>query len=114
MAARENTGQMAQLAAKSQELVPVLKLLANRNRLLVLCRLAASGEMPVTALAQSVGISPSALSQHLSRLRHEGLVTFRREGQTLYYTLSSGQAARLLEALKNIYCPDPAAQIPLK
>jgi DNA-binding transcriptional ArsR family regulator len=104
---------MAPLAAKSRELVPVLKLLANRNRLLVLCRLAAGGEMPVTALARVVGLSPSALSQHLGRLRREGLVTFRRQGQTLFYALSGGQTARLLEALKTIYCPEPAAQAAL-
>ena len=110
MAARANNNQIAQLATKSQAVVPVLKLLANRNRLLVLCRLAASGEMPVAALAQSVGLSPSALSQHLGRLRHEKLVTYRREGQTLFYALADDETARLLYALKQIYCPEPAAQ----
>ena len=110
MAARANNNQIAQLATKSQAVVPVLKLLANRNRLLVLCRLAAGGEMPVAALARVVGLSPSALSQHLGRLRHEKLVTYRREGQTLFYALADDETARLLHALKQIYCPEPAAQ----
>ena len=109
MAARANNNLIAALAAKSHDLVPVLKLLANQKRLLVLCRLAAGGEMPVTALARFVGLSPSAVSQHLSRLRDKGLVTFRREGQTLFYALSGDHTARLLYALKEIYCPEPAA-----
>ena len=109
MAARANTNQIAPLAAKSQDLVPVLKLLANQKRLLVLCRLAAVGETPVTALARFVGLSPSAVSQHLGKLRDNGLVTFRREGQTLFYALSGDHTARLLHALKEIYCPQPAA-----
>jgi ArsR family transcriptional regulator len=110
MAARATTSKMAPLAAESRELVPVLNLLANRSRLLVLCRLAAGGEMPVTALARAVRLSPSAPSQHLSRLRHERLVIYRRQGQTLFYALADDETARLLHALKEIYCPEPAAQ----
>ena len=113
MAARSNDSPIAPLLARSQELAPLLKLLGNRKRLLILCRLSAAGEMAVGALAQSVGLSQSALSQHLGRLRREGLVTFRRQGQTLFYALSDGQTARLLEALKTIYCPEPAAQAAL-
>ncbi len=110
MAARSNSNQIAPLVARSQELVPVLKLLANRKRLLVLCRLAAEDEMPVTALARFVGLSRSAVSQHLARLRKEGLVTFRRKGRTLFYALSGDHTARLLHALMEINCPEPAAQ----
>ena len=96
---------VAALIANSQELVPVLKLLANEKRLLVLCRLSTEGEVTVGELARSVGLSQSALSQHLGKLRDAGLVTYRRDGQTLFYTLSGGQTARLLHALKEIYCP---------
>ena len=113
MAAPANDDAVAQLAAKSQDLVPVLKLLANQKRLLVLCRLAAGGETPVTALAKSVGLSPSAISQHLTKLRQEGLVRYQREGQTLFYALSGDHTARLLHALKEIYCPEPVAPTPL-
>ncbi len=109
MAASANTASIGHLAAKSQDLVPVLKLLANQKRLLVLCRLAAVGETPASALAQAVGLSRSAVSQHLTRLRKEGLVAFRRDGQTVFYTLSGDRTARLLHALKDIYCPEPAA-----
>ena len=109
MTARANNNQIAALAAKSHDLVPVLKLMANQKRLLVLCRLAAVEEAPVTALARFVGLSPSAISQHLSKLRDKELVTFRRENQTLFYALSGDHTARLLHALKEIYCPEPAA-----
>ncbi len=94
------------LVAKSHEVARVLKALSNQKRLLVLCRLAEAGESPVGTLAQSVGLSQSALSQHLAKLREDGLVTFRRTGQTLFYTLGDSQLERLLLALKDIYCPD--------
>ena len=80
---------IAVLAERAGEAARVLKLLANERRLVLLCRLAAAGEMTVGALAISVGLSQSALSQHLSRMREEGLVTFRREGQTLHYPIDA-------------------------
>jgi len=67
-------------------------------------RLAAEGEAAVGALADSVGLSPSALSQHLARLRDDGLVTTRREAQTIYYRIADPRVARLLALLKDIYC----------
>ena len=97
---------MASLAAKAGSVTTVLKLLANEKRLVILCRLAAAGEMPVAALAGTVSLSQSALSQHLARMREEGLVTFRRQSQTLYYSISDAQLNRLLLALKDIYCPE--------
>ena len=101
-------GLLAQQAGAAARL---LKLLANERRLLVLCRLAAAGELTVGALAETVGLSQSALSQHLSLMREEGLVAFRREGQTLYYSISDPIAAQLLSTLKDIYCGEAAASI---
>ena len=92
---QENAGQAAQF----------LKLLSNEHRLLVLCQLVSHGEMTVNALAEHVGLSQSALSQHLARLREDGLVTFRREAQTVYYAVSDPRTVRLLKALKQIFCP---------
>jgi DNA-binding transcriptional ArsR family regulator len=100
---------MAALAAKAGSVTRMLKLLANEKRILVLCRLAAAGEMTVTALARAVALSPSALSQHLARMRAEDLVGFRRQNQTLHYFIADAQARDLLLALKEIYCPDMAA-----
>ena len=78
--------------------------LANERRLMVLCRLASAGEMSVTALAEAVGLSQSALSQHLARLRQDGLVSFRREAQTLFYRLADGRTRKALAVLSELFC----------
>jgi len=89
---------------KVSEVSATLRLLANEKRLLVLCRLALAGEMSVGALAEAIGLSQSALSQHLARLRADGLVANRREAQVLYYRISDPRVRSLLEALYKIYC----------
>jgi DNA-binding transcriptional ArsR family regulator len=95
---------MTRLQDRAAEAADMLKLLANEHRLLVLCQLAVHGERTVTALTADVGLSQSALSQHLAKLREEGLVAFRRDAQTLYYRIADRNAARILELLKDIYC----------
>ena len=96
---------LAGLEANAGEAAQFLKLLANEQRLLILCHLVAKGEMTVNALADAVGLSQSALSQHLARLRDDGLVAFRREAQTLHYRVTDGRAVRLLKTLKAVFCP---------
>jgi DNA-binding transcriptional ArsR family regulator len=81
-----------------------LKLLANEKRLVILCFLATRGEMPVGALVEALGLSQSALSQHLARLRRDGLVFFRRESQTLHYRLADPRVMRVLGVLEEIFC----------
>jgi len=93
------------LAARAAEAARLLKLVANERRLLVLCRLASTGEATVGALARSVGLSQSALSQHLALMREDGLVAFRRDRQAIYYRIADPNAARLLETLRTIFCP---------
>ena len=93
------------LAAKADEAATFLKLLANEQRLLVLCQLVGDGETSVNALADEVGLSQSALSQHLARLRDDGLVTFRREAQTLYYRVSDPRVVIVMKTLKKAFCP---------
>ena len=80
----------------AQDAAQLLKLLANEKRLVILCFLATRGEMPVGALVEALGLSQSALSQHLARLRRDGLVRFRREVSDP--ALSSGRSARLARA----------------
>ena len=92
------------LAAKAGTAARLLKLLANERRLLVLCRLATSGEASVSALADAVGLSQSALSQHLSLMREDGLVSFRRDGQSIYYAIADPATAHLLATLRTIFC----------
>lgn len=89
---------------KAGQAEALLRALANRRRLMVLCRLL-GGERSVGELAGAVGLSQSALSQHLAKLRAEGLVTTRRDGRTIRYRLASRPAARVLETLAAIYCP---------
>ena len=96
---------MAQLERKAAEAASLLKLLANENRLLILCRLALAREMSVSDLADAVGLSQSALSQHLAKMREEGLLATRRDAQTVYYRIADPNAAKLLGLLKSIYCP---------
>lgn len=95
---------LAEFEAHAAEAAQFLKLLANEHRLLVLCHLLA-GERSVGALVEEVGLSQSALSQHLAKLREDGLVTFRRESQTLFYRVSDARAERVLAIVKDIFCP---------
>jgi DNA-binding transcriptional ArsR family regulator len=80
-----------------------LRNLANEKRLLTLCRLM-EGECPVGQLADRVGLSPSALSQHLNRLRQDGLVETRRDGQTIYYRLADTRVEALIRLLYDQFC----------
>jgi ArsR family transcriptional regulator, virulence genes transcriptional regulator len=96
---------IAELERKASEAARLLKLLANENRLLILCRLVAAGEMSVGDLAEAVDLSQSALSQHLAKMREDGLVATRREAQMVFYRIADPNAARLLTLLKDIYCP---------
>ena len=93
------------LTEQSASATVLLRALANQQRLLILCHLAANGELSVTALGERMELSQSALSQHLGRLREEGIVSFRREAQTLFYHIADDKAARLLGVLHEIYCP---------
>ncbi len=96
---------IAELERRAAEAAQMLKLLANENRLMILCRLVAQREMSVGNLAAGVGLSQSALSQHLARMREEGLVTARRDAQSVYYRIADPNARRVLTLLKKIYCP---------
>jgi DNA-binding transcriptional ArsR family regulator len=97
---------LSQLTEKAAEAAGLLKSLANEKRLLILCHLISAGELTVGALVDAVGLSQSALSQHLARLRSDGLVTFRREAQTLYYRIANPSTARVIAVLRDIYCPE--------
>ena len=81
----------------------LLKAMSNESRLVVLSTLAQDGEASVGALEPAVGLSQSALSQHLARLRRDGLVTTRRDAQTIYYSLASDEVRTVLTALSDLY-----------
>ncbi|MEO3471329.1 metalloregulator ArsR/SmtB family transcription factor [Roseomonas sp. CAU 1739] len=81
----------------------MLSALANAKRLMALCHLL-DGEKSVGQLAELVGLAPSALSQHLARLRALRLVETRRGGQTIHYRLASPEVGMVLETLHRLYC----------
>ena len=93
----------AVMAEHADQAATLLKALAHPARLLVLCRLV-EGECSVSELQPLVGLSMSALSQHLSVLRELDLVATRRESQTIYYSLVPGPAVGVLDALYAAYC----------
>jgi DNA-binding transcriptional ArsR family regulator len=100
----DDAAALKKLAKQAGEAAQLLKLLGNEKRLLVLCFLAARGEMTVGELVGVAKLSQSALSQHLARLRADGLVTFRRTSQTLHYRIADKRALRIIQVLKEIYC----------
>jgi ArsR family transcriptional regulator len=85
------------------EAAAMLRMLSHEARLGVLCDLA-GGERSAGDLVERSGLSQSALSQHLAKLRDEGLVTTRREAQTIYYRLADPRAARIVGFLHDLYC----------
>jgi DNA-binding transcriptional ArsR family regulator len=99
-----DAADLKKLAKQAGDAAQLLKLLGNEKRLLVLCFLAARGEMTVGELVDVVELSQSALSQHLGKLRADRLVAFRRTSQTLHYRVVDRRALRLLQVLKEIYC----------
>jgi len=102
--AQINLGELQSRALRATRL---LKAMSNPVRLLVLCQLAES-EKSVGELERVVDVSQSALSQHLALLRGRGLVRFRRQGQTLFYSLDGLEAPTLLAALYQLYCKKPS------
>jgi ArsR family transcriptional regulator, virulence genes transcriptional regulator len=94
--------KMRKISEHSNSAAALLSAMANPKRLLILCNLV-NGEVPVGVLANQVGLSQSALSQHLSKLRAQKLVRTRRDAQTIYYSSNSSQVLTLLGALESIY-----------
>jgi ArsR family transcriptional regulator, virulence genes transcriptional regulator len=98
----------SELAAKADEAAELLGALANKKRLMIVCYLL-EGEMSVNVLAEAVGLSQSALSQHLAKLRALGLVATRRKAQTIYYRAASNSVGAVIDTLHAIYYPSKAA-----
>ena len=87
----------------------LLKAMSNERRLQILCYLS-EGEHSVNELCRLVGLSQSALSQHLAKMRRDGLVQPRREKQTVYYSVTGGEVRRILDTLHELYCPSGIEQ----
>ena len=98
------------LKLKSDEAADLLSAMSNAKRLLILCNLV-DGEMPVGQLAETVGLSQSALSQHLAKLRARKLVATRRDAQTIYYSIASESVYQVLETIGDIFLPGRAGRM---
>jgi len=94
----------AQLEQKATEVAGILRALANERRLMILCKLVEWGEGNVNQLANAVGLSQSALSQHLAKMRAEGLVSYRRDSQTLWYRIADPRVDELFATLYRVFC----------
>jgi len=99
--------EINRMKSAADEASELLKALANRHRLLILCQLV-DGERAVGELAGRLGIRDSTVSQHLALLRRDGIVAARRDGQTIWYSISSPSARTLIEALYRSYCVAPS------
>jgi ArsR family transcriptional regulator, virulence genes transcriptional regulator len=95
--------EMKTLSRKADEAADLLRAMAHGARLRVLCELA-GGERSAGELVEASGLGQSALSQHLARLRADGLVTTRRDAQTIYYSLADARVRRLIGLLYELYC----------
>ncbi|WP_119307708.1 ArsR/SmtB family transcription factor [Cohaesibacter haloalkalitolerans] len=98
------------LADQADEVARLLKLLGNGNRLRILCQLTDGKDKSVNCLAEHLNISQSALSQHLAKMREDGLIAGRRDAQTIYYSIADGNAELLLSVLKDLYCSNDDSQ----
>lgn len=106
MIALEQIG-LERFQARADDAARLMKALSNRNRLMILCRLT-GGERQVGDLAAEVGLSQSALSQHLALLREDGLVAARREGVAMHYAIADPAVERVIALLAELYCPPEA------
>lgn len=98
-----NTNELEELKANAELAVALLKRMAHKDRLLILCHLT-SGELSAGELSRRSLLSQSAFSQHLAVLRAESLVKTRKESQTVYYSLASSNVLEVLATLKQIFC----------
>jgi len=101
---------LAAFEASAEQASSLLTAMANAKRLVVLCNLL-EGEKSVGHLADIVGLTVAAASQHLAKMRALGLVKTRRDGQTIYYRLASEEVEEVLKTLYRLYC-SPGPSIP--
>ncbi len=97
------TPEMAELHDVAAHAVVLLKAMANESRLMILCQLS-EGEKTVSELQALLGLSQSALSQHLAVLRRERMVNARKHGQSVSYSISGDDATAIMKTLHQVFC----------
>lgn len=96
------------IVSKATEASTFLKAISHEGRLMILCHLV-TGEKSVTELERLLSARQAAVSQQLSRLRLEGLVQPRRDGKTIYYSLTDDRPRKILEVVYDLFCKDDTA-----
>lgn len=94
------------MARQADAAAALLKAVSHQGRLMILCHLS-NGEKSVTEMEDLLGARQAAVSQQLARLRQDGLVTTRREGKAIYYSIADPRAARLMEVVYELFCRQP-------
>ena len=100
-----NAAHLGPFESQARNAAALLKAMSHECRLLVLCYLAEEGELSVGQLGERVDLSQSALSQHLAKLREQGLVATRKEAQTVFYRVCDPKAGQILALLHDLFCP---------
>ncbi len=99
------TFSLADFEASAGKAATLLRTLGNEKRLMIVCQIG-DGELSAGSLQEPLGLSQSALSQHLAVLREAGIVATRRDGQTIWYRIADPAAVKVIETLAAIFCPD--------
>lgn len=97
-------GDYSPLLSRSSEATVLLRMMANERRLLLLCHMLGEGEITVGTLAERVGLSQSATSQHLKLLRRDSLVATRRQGTIIHYRIADSRLAGIINGLHGLFC----------
>lgn len=95
--------ELTELHDMASHACDLLKAMANEWRLIILCQLS-EGEKTVSELQSILGLSQSALSQHLAVLRREKIVSARKNAQSVFYSLAGGEAIKVMETLHDLFC----------
>lgn len=103
------TFSLADFEESADKAASLMRTLGNEKRLMILCQLG-DGELSAGALQAPLGLSQSALSQHLAVLREAGIVATRRDGQTIWYRIADPAAVKIIETLAAIFCPQKPAR----
>lgn len=106
---KSSPAEIQELELVATEVTAMLRALGNERRLMIVCKLAEWGEANVATLAEALGLSQSALSQHLTRLRERGIVTSRRDSQTIWYRIADPRIEELFATLHGLFCRSQGA-----